>query len=501
MSSKRKASSSGGAAPLNVNLGPASTEQAGQAGGASSTAKRTRFEDAQPDDDTDLAGDLDLQEQERKRTQQGRRGRVVTAGYDSEEDDSGEDSENEDEEGHETARKSQRERGGKAKVAGIDEDDDMFDLEKGSDDEKEKGDAKSGSNKRYLQLGEIEGQEFGEEKDEEKDRDLELEIESDDEENDEEDEDDNDEDINNEENGLSGVKKQKKNKVGYDPEDMGGKLDSFNMKAEMAAGRFDEEGNYIANAKDPHADHDQWLTGNYSRKGIKAAKEAQAKRERQRREEEAQRDAKALDEDESKKRLVECMCGGETVLEALQRLGAASKREAKASSSAKKTAGSLSQGKSKADSEGNASKAMLEEVTSLASDLMARYGLVNIYDETYESLLRDVRRSGLVRETWDPARVATNVQEGSTAPAQESEQDQGQKQQDTRLFEYRWSPAYLSITSQAPDPDIKTFGPFGVKDLLAWKGSGFFGNDGERILLRVTDGDRQWRKWSDVFSS
>ncbi|PWN92123.1 hypothetical protein FA10DRAFT_300653 [Acaromyces ingoldii] len=492
MSSKRKASSSGGgAAPLNVNLGVASSEQLGQPGGAPSTAKRTRFEDApQNDDDTDLAGDLDLQEQERKRTQQGRRGRVVTAGYDSEEDESGDESENEDEEGHEIARKSQREKGGKAKVAGIDEDDDMFDLENGSDEEEAgKGEAKLGK-KRYLQLGEIEGQEFGEEKDEERDRDLELEIESDD------DDEDENEDLNDEEGGTTGVKKQKKTKVGYDPEDMGGKLDSFNMKAEMAAGRFDEEGNYIANAKDPHADHDKWLTGNYSRKGIKAAKEAQAKREKQKREEEAQRDAKALDEDESKKRLVECMRRGESVIEALQRLGAASKK-AKASSS-KRSNGTTpsSNGKSKEPTEDTA-KAELEEVTSLTSDLMARYGLVNIYDETYESLLRSVRRSGLVRETWDPAAAAesgTATGADDSAPAGKADEEQ-----DSRQFEYRWSPAYLASTSQAPEPDIKTFGPFGVKDLHAWSESGFFGDKGERILLRLAGGDPRWLKWAEVF--
>lgn len=457
---KRKASGGHAAAPMSVSAGLASSEQAGQPGGAPSTAKRTKI-DLDGIDDEDLTGDLDLQEQERKRLQQGRKGRVVTAGYDSDEDSDEEEVDDGEQDG---------------KLAGVDEDDDMFTLEEGGDAEAKT--LKKG--KRFLELGDIEGQEFAHKGAEEEERDAELELETDEEEYEVDEEEK--EALHDADDVVQPLKRKKKSrpKPG-DKDDMGFEIDDFNMKNEMASGRFDEEGNYIANAKDPHAEHDKWMTGHYSRKGIKEAKEAKEKREKERKAREKSQDNAHLDEDECMMKLVELMEKGETVLEALQRVGAIVKKAGKKSA---KSAGSDK------DSLVEQSKHELEQITSLSSMLMSRFGKINIYDETYESILRVVRRSGLVRETWDPA-------------AARGTHSNGHVEQDGRHFTYKWSPAYLAATSQSVGPDVQIFGPYSAQDIKVWFESGYFGDQGERILLKQVaeeEGTAQgWKRWEQVF--
>jgi CD2 antigen cytoplasmic tail-binding protein 2 len=481
---KRKASGSH-LAPMSVSAGLKSSEQAGQPGGAPSTAKRTKV-DVEGVDEEDLTGDLDLQEQERKRLQQGRKGRVVTAGYDSDED-----SDESEQEGEAEA--------GNGKIAGVDEDDeDMFNLKDGGALEGGNTDEGGKKPKKYLELGDIEGQEFGAVDTEEEERDAELELETDDEEYEVDEEEK--EALHDADDVIQPLKKRKKGLKPGDKEDMGFQLDSFNMKNEMEAGRFDEDGNYIANAKDPHAEHDKWLSGNYSRKGIKAAKEAKEKRERERRAKEKDQDNAGLDEDECRMKLAELMNKGETVMEALQRLGAAVKR----GHSSNKNASNESRNRSTIGKEREgqqldqeSSRQDLDQLTSLSSALMARFGKLNIYDETYEGLLRVVRRSGLVRETWDPAAARALAAGKDTDPKLDQEQD-------VRSFTYKWSPHYLAATSQSPNPEVEVFGPYSAGDLRGWYGSGYFGDQGERILLQESNkeeegGSRGWKRWEQLF--
>ena len=98
------------------------------------------------------------------------------------------------------------------------------------------------------------------------------------------------------------------------------------MKAEMESGQFDEDGNYIRNERDQFSQNDRWLEGNYSKKSIRAAHEAQRRREQAEIEREKQQDAEFPTMEHAMKQLAECLMPGESVLDALQRLGAASKR-------------------------------------------------------------------------------------------------------------------------------------------------------------------------------
>lgn len=193
--------------------------------------------------------------------------------------------------------------------------------EEGEDDEmdmfadepapaKDKGKEKEKPKKEFMDLNDIEGQEFDEPSARPQDDDSDSEAE------------------------------QTEKKTGLDG-DMGVDLTPFNMKKEMQDGRFTEGGEvYMENEKDPHGKHDVWLDS-MDKDEIKKARRAHRERERLERERE-QREAEyesGAGSEEKEQRLLqqamELMERGETVMEALQRLG--KEAEKKAAGSKKKS--------------------------------------------------------------------------------------------------------------------------------------------------------------------
>lgn len=542
-SSKRKA-------PVAVTAGLTMSEQAGQRGGApsiprSSQSKRGRYQDSdEGDDDVDVdyvTGDVDLEEQDRKRNQQGRKGRVVTEGYGSSDDSGSSDDENEEDSEEEEGQGTK----GKGKIAGIGEDEDMFDSK-----DPPPGKPRGKGKERYLRLEDIEGQEFDTGQaahrdpnttalSDEGEQDPELELESGSEASGSDDgrvmspggttvlEDRRSNKTSDGEPKRKQGKSKEKNhkpKTADPMDDMGYKMDGFNMKNEMTSGRFDEEGNYIPNAKDPHAEHDRWLEGNYSRKGIRAAREAKLKREQEARVKEKELQ-KEREENGGKEgimmRLAGYMESHEIVLETLQRLGKEAKphrtKSAKVAGKAKAAAVStttttqLSQdpkGEStdtssapRADSR-HASVVAIEEFTDLASTLLSRYGLADIYDEEYATLVRQVKRAGLAPSSdWDPARERRRRQEEEQG-AKEEGRTKSQSSTDVvgPQYQYRWSKSYLGSLGESEQSQGEAiFGPFARTDLVAWKDAGYFGSEeAERIVLRPADSEGEWSSWRAV---
>lgn len=204
-----------------------------------------------------------------------RKGRVKTEGYESDSSDDGE--------GVVPSRKP-------TATEEDDPDDDMFTL--GSEEKQEK--IRSKKKKDYLRLGDIEGQEFNSGSD----------VDSEDDEP--EDEDD--------------AERRKKAGMGYE-------LSSFNMRDEMEEGKFTEDGSYVRSF-DPHSVHDRWMEG-LDEKEIKMARRRK-RRQAKEQKEKMQAEEKELQESGGKvaleKELLELLKKGETVLEALQRLGTQSKK-------------------------------------------------------------------------------------------------------------------------------------------------------------------------------
>lgn len=518
------------------------------------TAQGARNDDS--DGGEDYNGDVGMEEQDRKRAQQGRRGRLVTDMSDS-------DGEEEDEPEDGVAQEAARE--------GSDQsDDDMFgpgsEPQESQPQQKNQGRPKD---TKHLALDDISDQEFGAatrapdregnladhpESEEEflQDVDPEFELESSEEdvpddgpsgdadrlnEDPEQEEDLSgrpaawEEDEDNPYRGLTKRQRAKRKKG------MGYKVEEFNLKNELELGQFDQDGgNYIENAKDPHSEQDAWLKGNYNRKVIKQARQAQLKRQRDL---EQWRPEEKLSVPSLKSRLAEHLLRGESVLEALHRLGMAAHPRSR-SGKGKVRVQKSDNGKGKSQSnnisgedqhpdgdlsaaqQADEAKRALEALTSYASILMAEHGLTAIYDETYEGLLRAARRAKVVDAEWDPARTKEakrhSEHEGTTLNQKESS-EWGNGTEDAsasashistdtttgrplpdKHYVYRYSPAYLAQTGA---PEIQVFGPFPGSDLLAWGSQGYFGPGQDRILLQLAPAGDQapdpdaWTTWQN----
>lgn len=241
---------------------------------SSHAPKKTRF--VEPDEDpVNFAEEVDsaLENPAAKR-----KGRVKNEGYESDSSDDGE--------GVVLSRRKDAD----GKVA--EDDDDMFAMA-------EKEDEGKGKKDEFLRLGDIEGQEFHEE-DEDEESDLEDEPQDQDE-----------------------AERRQKAGMGYE-------LSSFNMREEMEEGKFAADGTYVRSF-DAHVIHDRWMD-DLDEKEIKQA------RRRKRQQERIQREKMKAEERELAQsggkgawemQLVGMLKKGETVLEALQRLGSKSKQNSR----------------------------------------------------------------------------------------------------------------------------------------------------------------------------
>jgi CD2 antigen cytoplasmic tail-binding protein 2 len=203
-----------------------------------------------------------------------RKGKVRNEGYESDSSDDGE--------GVVMSRRK----------AEHDEGDDMFAMGEKEGKEEEPNGKKE---EVFLRLGDIEGQEFGEESGSESSDEREPEDEDD-------------------------AERRRKQGMGYE-------LSAFNMREEMEEGKFSEDGMYVRSF-DAHGVHDRWMEG-VDEKEIKLARRRKRHQERQQKEK-MKAEERELEQsggkEELEKALVALLKKGETVLEALQRLGARAKK-------------------------------------------------------------------------------------------------------------------------------------------------------------------------------
>ncbi|RAL12077.1 GYF domain-containing protein [Aspergillus homomorphus CBS 101889] len=240
-------------------------------------------------------------------------------------------------------------------------------------------------------------------------------------------------------------------------------LDAFNMRTEQEEGRFDDQGNYVRKAADPDAVYDTWLQG-VSKKDIRRAKEASDKREEERKEKE-RKDDSVLTADVLKT-LITHLERGETILEALARIGKGAQKKQKWQTNRNKNRKKQSDAAEDAemtedDPKEVARKQAIEEITGAADILMTR-GQAEIYDTEREMLTRQYRRE--TGEDWiDP-------QSADGSPGQDS----------PAMWEFRWS--------DARDGGI-IHGPYDGPTMESWRNAGYFG---EGVEFRRTTDDSQW---------
>ncbi|KAJ9295276.1 hypothetical protein DTO271G3_6099 [Paecilomyces variotii] len=234
-------------------------------------------------------------------------------------------------------------------------------------------------------------------------------------------------------------------------------LDAFNMRAEQEEGRFDEQGNYVRKAVDPDAVYDNWLDG-VSKKDIKKAKDAAEKRDAERKARERADDS-VLTAD-LLRTLITNMQRGETVLEALARLGKGVQKKPKWQNKNKNKNRLKRNGGASEDvemSEENPAEAALKqtiEAVTGAADMLLTRGQTEIYDAERELLTRQFRRE--TGEDWIDSSEQPSANDGTqTGPT---------------MWEYRWSDA-----RDGGEPH----GPYDTAMMRSWSEAGYFGQEVE----------------------
>lgn len=258
------------------------------------------------------------------------------------------------------------------------------------------------------------------------------------------------------------------------------RLDAFNMKSEQEEGRFDAHGNFVRKAADPDAVHDSWLEG-VSKRDMKKAKEAAAKRDEERRRKILADDA-VLTSDVLRT-LIPCLERGETVLEALARLGPGKDKRKKPkwqhAKAKNKRLSSTTENNNQndidvvvenppEDAAETRRREAVEAITGAADQLLSR-GQATIYDVEREVLMRQYRRE--TGEDW--------VDE---APKPETHQDSADSALEAKQWEYRW-----------PDgrDGGEAHGPYDGKMMAGWTDAGYFGDGVE--FRRVGEGG-EWSR-------
>ncbi|KAG9236127.1 hypothetical protein BJ875DRAFT_457255 [Amylocarpus encephaloides] len=249
------------------------------------------------------------------------------------------------------------------------------------------------------------------------------------------------------------------------------KVDAFNMKAEQDEGRFDDAGNFVRKAIDPDAKHDMWLEG-VSKKDMKKAAEAHEKRESERRQKRLEDDALLLPD--ILRTLIVQLEKGETVLEALARLGKSQPKTKKIPKwKLKKQKHSDSMDVDTSHSEDALQTKITEAINSItgAADQLLTRGQTEIYEQEREMLVRQYRKES--GEDWvEP-------------PAGDEAWDKLDGVKSAVMWEYRWT--------DGRDGDAKQ-GPYDGATMAAWTDAGYFGDGVE--FRRVSD-EGPWSRTGD----
>ncbi|KAG0648123.1 lin1 [Hyphodiscus hymeniophilus] len=244
------------------------------------------------------------------------------------------------------------------------------------------------------------------------------------------------------------------------------KVDAFNMKAEQEEGRFDDAGNFVRKAADPDAKHDMWLEG-VSKKDMKKAAEAHEKREEERRQKRREDDAMLMPD--ILRTLILRLEKGETVLEALARLGRGQTKTKKVPKWKLKKQRKGSNEDMDVDEEKKAEdpaqikiREAVDAITGAADQLLTR-GETEIYEQEREMLIRKYRKE--TGGDWIEPPIQEVVEEGPT-----------------KMWDYRWIDGRDGATKQ---------GPYDGATMVAWQDAGYFG---EGVEFRKAGDEGSWSR-------
>lgn len=304
------------------------------------------------------------------------------------------------------------------------------------------------------------------------------------------------------------------------------------MAEELQEGRFGADGSYVQNASDTLAKHDSWLDG-LSKQAIKAARDSKKRMDEQSKQRESEtkgEGALAQERDDCLIGILNIVREGETVARALARLGGNKKKVVRVrktkpaptpevdpeameldDDNSTPTISITHPSSTPSPSDLDTATQRINLLTHLASTLLAAHGEIEIYDQTYEDILKTLKSEGAVRRDWKPPTDPSIAEEGATRKQEEDESNQAALPSNRvrtliarptvvrplsspgLKFLYKW------VTPPAGQP-VQEYGPYSSDDMHGWIAGGYFGIEGAGVSVKV-EGKDTWSTWREASST
>ena len=139
-------------------------------------------------------------------------------------------------------------------------------------------------------------------------------------------------------------------------------------------------------------------------------------------------------------------------------------------------------------------------LTHLASTLLSTHGDLEIYEQSYEDIMKTLKSEGAVRRDWNPPRntlddaalASQTESNGTSATSARSSTLIARPSASSKQFYYKWN------TPPNGQPPGQEYGPYGQAELAGWVAGGFFGEGGSTVQVRIVgvDGWKSWREAS-----
>ena len=140
-------------------------------------------------------------------------------------------------------------------------------------------------------------------------------------------------------------------------------------------------------------------------------------------------------------------------------------------------------------------------LTHLASTLLSTHGDLEIYEQSYEGIMKTLKEEGAVRRDWNPPRNSINDASlashddtnGSSTTSARSSTLIARPSASAKQFYYKWN------TPPNGQPPGQEYGPYAQAELEGWVAGGFFGEGGSTVQVRIVGLDG-WKSWRDASS-
>jgi CD2 antigen cytoplasmic tail-binding protein 2 len=158
----------------------------------------------------------------------------------------------------------------------------------------------------------------------------------------------------------------------------------------------------------------------------------------------------------------------------------------------------------------------IDRLTHFASTLLSSHGELEIYDETYEQIIKTLKAEGAVRRDWVPPvdpdieREEAEAAAHAKAEADAASAARGASSGRSRVVIARpgagapaaappTGPQYFYKWNSPPpgQPPDQEYGPYDRATFEQWVAGGYFGEDASRITVRK-DGEQNWASWKDL---